>query len=452
MQKCFLVGLSLLGVAALALPAGAQQSAAPVLPPKLAVQTRTLANGLRLVMVEDHAVPVINLQVWYHVGSKNEQAGQSGFAHLFEHLMFKGSAHVGPEEHGRIIEALGGSDNAYTTDDVTVYFETFPSNYLDRVLWLEADRMGSLNVDQANFTAEREVVKEERRLRVDNRPYGLVQEDLYAAAFTVHPYHHTTIGSMEDLNKALLGDVQTFFQTYYRPNNATVVIVGDFSAADAVRAAEMNFGGIPASSQPIPRTIAPEPPQTELRRVTKSYANSPLPAVIKGFKMPARYQPDAYPLELASNILAQGESSRLYRALVYKERIALQSAGFPNFTEDPNLFWVFALMNQGHTPAEGEKSIQAILSEIKDQAVDPKELEKAQNEEISSFILGRQTGEAKAEALGQDAVIGGNPDLINTELERYLRVTPADIQRVARQYFVPQRETALVVEAPKPAN
>ncbi len=195
---------------------GIEESAA-TRPPRLVIQSRTLPNGLRIVMAEDHHVPVVNLQVWYHVGSKDEKPGHTGFAHLFEHLMFKGSAHVGPDEHSRIIEAIGGFDNAYTNDDVTVFWETFPSNYLDRVLWLEADRMGSLNVDEKNFTSERQVVEEERRLRVDNSPYGRVQEDLYAAAFTVHPYHHTTIGSIVDLDKATVEDVRAFHDIYYRP-------------------------------------------------------------------------------------------------------------------------------------------------------------------------------------------------------------------------------------------
>ncbi|MGH9865865.1 MAG: M16 family metallopeptidase, partial [Candidatus Acidiferrales bacterium] len=207
---------------------------AAVRPPQLVIQTHTLPNGLAIEMVQDHHVPVVNLQVWYHVGSKNEKPGKTGFAHLFEHLMFKGSAHVGADEHSRIVEAMGGFDNAYTNDDVTVFWQTFPSNYLDRVLWLEADRMGSLNVDDKNFKSEREVVKEERRLRVDNSPYGRAQEDLYAAAFTVHPYHHTTIGSIADLDNATVEDVRAFHDTYYRPNNATLVIVGDFAPAEAL--------------------------------------------------------------------------------------------------------------------------------------------------------------------------------------------------------------------------
>jgi zinc protease len=432
-------------VAALAFSSPAQSAPADSRPPKLNFTTHKLANGLDVILLEDHSVPVINLQMWYHVGSKDEKSGHTGFAHLFEHLMFKGSAHVGPDEHSRIIEAMGGFDNAETNDDSTDFFETFPSNDLETVLWLEADRMGSLNVDQANFTSEREVVKEERRLRVENEPYGYLEEDLRAAAFTVHPYHHVPIGSMEDLDHATLADVQQFFKTYYKPNNATLAIVGDFSSDQALAWTDKYFDGIPASAQPIPRNIPAEPAQTEEHDVKKSYSNTPLPAVVIGYKMPARYAPDAYPLELASDILAAGESSRLYQELVYKERIAVQAAGFGDFSEDPNLFWAYAIMNQGHTGEEGEKSVIAVLNGLKTQPVEPEELEKAKNQEIAVDVLGRDTDEDKAVAIENAAVIGKDPNLVNTELDRYLSVTPADIQRVAKDYFVPQHATVMFV-------
>ncbi len=433
-------------------PAQSAATAGLTRPPQVHVVEQRLPNGLHIVMLEDHAAPVINLQMWYHVGSKDERTGRTGFAHLFEHLMFKGSAHVPPEEHSRIIESVGGFDNAYTTDDVTVYWETFPSNYLERVVWLEADRMGSLDVSEANFKSEREVVKEERRLRVENRPYGLVIEDLYAAAFQVHPYHHTTIGSMEDLNKATVEDVRAFFHTFYRPDNATMIVVGDFSPADALGWAEKYFSGIPRPAQPPLRNNKPEPPQPAERRLTKSYPNSPLPAVVTGYKMPSAFTPDSYPLDLAANILSRGESSRLYRKLVYEDRIALQAAGFGRFTEDPNLFFAFAVMNQGRNAAEGEKAIEAILEQMKKDAVSAGELEKAKNQVISNFIRGRETAQAKADALGEYSVLGKDASLINTELQRYLKVTAADIERVSRQYFTANRRTVLIVEPPKPAG
>src|SRR6202142_3439527 len=399
----------------------AEENSAQVRPPKLNYTTHTLPNGLQVILLEDHEVPIINLQVWYHVGGKDERPGRTGFAHLFEHLMFKGSAPVPAEEHSRIIEAAGGFDNAETNDDTTNFFESFPSNYLERVLWLEADRMGSLNVDEANFKSEREVVKEERRVRVDNQPYGQLEEDLRAAAFTVHGYHHTAIGSMADLDKATIEEVRDFYNTFYKPNNATLIVVGDFNSEEALGWAKKYFEGIPASVKPLPRIDKPGPPQTEERVVNKSYSNTPLPAVVIGYKIPGRYQPDSYPLDLAANILAGGESSRLYQTLVYKDQIAVQAAGFGNFTEDPNLFWAYAIMNQGKTPDQGEKAVLGVLDGLKSEPVGSKELEKAKNQEIAGFILGRDTDEQKAVALAGAAVFGKNTELVNSELERYLK-------------------------------
>src|ERR1700690_2326594 len=241
LKRGFQLTVACVLLATLATSATAQQPSAEVRPPKLNFTTHTLSNGLQVILLENHAVPVIDLQVWYHVGSKDERPGRTGFAHLFEHLMFKGSAHVGTDEHSRIIEAVGGFDNAETGDDTTNFFETFPSQYLERVLWLEADRMGSLNVDEANFKSERQVVEEERRVRVDNQPYGSLEKDLRAAAFTVHAYHPTPIGSIEDLDKATVEDVRDFFSTFYKPNNATLVIVGDFNSAQAIEWAKKYF-------------------------------------------------------------------------------------------------------------------------------------------------------------------------------------------------------------------
>ena len=427
-------------------PAPAVGSAASVRPAQLHIVTRELANGLKLVMVENHDTPIVNLQVWYHVGSKDERAGRTGFAHLFEHLMFQGSAHVEPEQHTRIIESMGGVSNAYTTEDTTVYFETFPSNYLARAFWLEADRMGGLTVTDKNFKSEREVVKEERRLRVDNAPYGRVFEDLSAIAFTAHPYHHPVIGSMADLDNATVEDVRDFFRTFYRPDNATIVIVGDFAADEAVQLATQYFGGIPRPARPVPRIAMPEPAQQKERSATKSYPNTPLPAILMGYRMPAEYAPDSYPLQLTSSILSGGESSMLYRKLVYQDRVAVETAGEGNFTEDPNLFIALAVMNQGKTIDEGRKDIEGVLAQLKNAPVDANELEKARNQRIASFILGRQTDQQKASAVGSYAVIGKDPNRFNTELDRYLHVTAADIQRTARAYFVPEHLTVLRVQ------
>ena len=429
--------------------AAAQSTATPrptVRPAQVQVVSRELPNGLKLVMVEDHRTPIVDLQMWYHVGSKDERPGKTGFAHLFEHLMFKGSTHLAPEEHMRIIEGMGGMDNAETREDVTVYYETVPSNYLARVMWLEADRMGGLNISQENFTSEREVVKEERRLRVDNEPYGEVWEDLAAAAFTTHPYHHPVIGSMEDLDRATVEDVREFFHAFYRPDNATMVLVGDFDPEEAVKMAQQYFGGIEKPKAKIVRINMPEPAQKQERRLTKSYDNTPLPGVWMGYHMPANFAPDSYPLDIASSILSNGQSSLLFRKLVYEDRVATQAQAGGNFTEDPNLFIVTAVMNQGKTPAEGEKALDSVLDSLKTTPVDPKDLEKAKNQEIAADVLRRQTVHSKGEALGMCAVIGKDVNLFNTELDRYLKVTAADIQKAARTYFVPTQRTVLIVE------
>jgi zinc protease len=287
---------------------------------------------------------------------------------------------------------------------------------------------------------------------VDNQPYGRVWEDMDAVAFTVHPYHHSVIGSMEDLDKATVEDVRDFFRAFYRPDNATMVLVGDFSPDEAVRIARQYFGGIPRPKQSLARIAATEPVQKAERRVTKSYPNTPLPAVVMGYRVPALFTPDSYPLDMASNILSSGASSMLHRKLVYEDQIAVQAFGEGNFTEDPNLFMVLAVMNQGKTPAEGEKGIEEVLGRLKSAPVDALELEKAKNQQIAAFILRRQTVRAKASAIGQYAVIGKDASRVNTELDRYLQVSPADIQRVAREYFVTAQRTVMVIEPSKDSS
>ncbi len=412
--------------------------------PHTAIRTLSLPNGLQAYLVEDHQSPVVEVQMWYHVGSKNEVPGRTGFAHLFEHLMFEGTTNVGAEQFSDYVIRSGGVNNAYTTEDTTVFWNTTPSSQLPVVLWLEADRMRNLDITQTVFDNEREVVEEERRLRFDNPPYGTVVETLYQHAYTVHPYQHMTIGSMHDLDNARLDDIRDFYNTYYVPNNATLIIVGNFDPVEAEAAIRKYFGpldrGVRLPTSPVPQ----EPPQTA-KRAVKLDLNVALPAFVEGYHMPADGTPDAYPVRLASYILSEGESSRIYRRLVYDKQIALEAQSSGNFTEDPNLFFAFAVLNQGHTPAEGEAEVEAELTRLKTQTVSNAELEKAKNETLRDFILGRQTVQTRAEEMGYAAVVLKDANLVNTELARFLAVTPADIQRVAQKYFVPENMTLVEV-------
>ncbi len=419
-------------------------AAAPVKFPRSEVHSVELANGLRALVVESHDAPVVNVQVWYHVGSKDEVAGRTGFAHLFEHLMFEGTKNLGPEQFSDYIVRSGGLDNAYTTEDATVFWETVPSSHLPVVLWLEADRMRNLEINEQVFNTEREVVKEERRLRFDNQPYGNVVESLYRHAYTVHPYGHLPIGSMEDLGHASLADIRSFYDTYYVPNNVSLVIVGDIDWQLAETYVHEYFGVLPPGSRSLERRIPPEPAQTA-KRVVRLYQNVSLPAFVAGFHMPADGTPDAYPLRLSTKLLSDGESSRIHRRLVYEKQLALQAESTGNFTEDPNLFFVLAIMNPGQTPARGEAEVEDELARLKSEPVPPRELAKAKNQILRDFILTRQTAQSRGDQMGYAAVILKNPQLLDEELARFLAVTPEDIQRVAKKYFVPENMTLVEV-------
>jgi zinc protease len=417
----------------------------PSRPKPLEYKEDKLQNGLTVITHEDHSTPVINLQLWYHVGSKDEKPGRTGFAHLFEHLMFKGSAHVRPEEHDKIITNAGGVSNAFTQDDVTVFWETVPANYLEKVLWMEADRMATLDVSEENFTSEREVVKEERLTRIENPPYGDLFELLYANAYDVHPYKHVTIGSMADLNAATIADVREFYKTYYVPDNATLVLAGDLKADQALNWVRRYFGDIPKGQNPISRTNLKEPPHEKERRISHKKA-VPLPAYVAGYYIPADGHPDSYPIVIASKILSEGRSSRLYQSLVYRTRLAVQADASGNFSEDPNLFIATLIMNQGASIEQGEKTLDAELTLLKTEPVKDTELEKAKNKIRSEYTFGRQSVEDKAQALAHAAVIHKDTATVNTEYDLFMRVTKEDIMRVAKTYFRPENRTVVIVK------
>ena len=420
------------------------RAAAAVRPPKLDYTMMTLENGLQVVFLEDHSTPIVHAEVWYHVGSKNERPGRTGFAHLFEHMMFKGSKNVEPEAHLSWIASVGGQANARTNEDATVFLQTFPAQYLPLVLWLEADRMASLRIDQKMFETEREVVKEERRMRVENQPYGRLSEIVYRHAFRVHPYRHPVIGSMADLDAASIDDVREFFRTYYVPNNATLVLVGDFETKEAAALVERYLGRVPRSTRPVPRDIPKEPPQTEERRITVE-ENWPLPAVVVAHHITYDGHPDSYPLHIASKVLSDGQSSRIYRKLVYEKQLAVAAFGTGNITEDPNLFFSVAIVQPGQRPEEAVDALIAELDRLRKEPISDGELQQAKNQWARDYILGRETNENKASQLGHAVVIHDDVTTADGEIDIFMKTTAADVQRVAQTYFRPENRLVLTI-------
>jgi zinc protease len=423
---------------------------AAIRPPRLDYTMTTLPNGLNVVFLEDHSTPIVHLQIWYHVGSKNERPGRTGFAHFFEHMMFKGSRNVEPEGHPSYISSVGGQSNAYTNEDATVFWETVPSQYLPLVLWLEADRMASLRIDEKAFKNEREVVKEERRMRIENQPYGRLQELISDQAFTVHPYKHPVIGSMHDLDAASVEDVREFWKTYYVPNNATAVLVGDFDSKEALGLVTQYLGRVAKSDKPVPRDIPKEPAQTREKRVTLN-DEWPLPAVVVAHHITYDGHPDSYPLHIASKILSDGQSSRIYRKLVYEKRLALAAFGGGNIIEDPNLFFAVAIVQPGHTTEETANALIGELDRLRDEPVSAAELQQAKNQFARDYILMRETNQNKAEQLGHAVVIHNDIKTADGEFDIFQHITAADVQRVAKTYFTPENRLVLTI-LPKSAG
>jgi zinc protease len=421
-----------------------QPSAAASRPPKLQYQISTLPNGLTVVFSEDHSTPIIHLQLVYHVGSKNEKPGRTGFAHLFEHLMFKGSKNVQPEAHTSMLASVGGQSNAYTTEDETVFWETVPSQYLPLILWLEADRMASLRIDKDTFTNERDVVKEERRMRVDNQPYGRLNEIIYDQAFTVHPYKHATIGSMVDLEAASVDDVRDFYETFYVPANATLTLVGDFDSTQALQLVSQYVGRVPKSDRPVPRDIPQEPPQTKEKRATLTQP-WPLPAVVVAYHVTRDGNPDSYPLHIAAKVLSDGQTSRIYQKLVYEKQLAVAAFGNANLIEHPNLFYAVAIVQPGKSPEDVTNALIAELDRLKTDPISEHELQRTKNQFARDYILGRESNQQKAGQLSHAVVIHNDIKTADDEFDIFQNITVADVQRVARTYFRPENRVVLTL-------
>jgi len=426
----------------------------PVVVPRLDFQHETLANGLEVYSVEDHSSPTVAVQVWYHVGSKDDPQGRSGFAHLFEHMMFKGNEHLTTDIFDNLTENIGGENNAYTADDMTVYHEIVPSNYLNPILWAEAERMSSLALNDANFNSERDVVKEEYRQRILANPYGEFYLAIAQNSFARHPYKRPAIGNIAELDASKLAEVRAFHATFYRPDNATLVGVGDFLPNELHDWANKYFGAIKTPAEKIPRVTTPEPPRQKDKRVVVYSPKVPLPALAATYQAPSIRNHDAPALELADEILSGGESSRLYQALVYEQQIAQAVSFSADLREDTGLLTTRMILASGKKPADAEKALQDQLDKILKEGVTEAELDKAKTRFLTGKLLERETNNGKASALGEAAVIYRNPDHVNTDLAEFQAVTTDQIKEVMNRYLTGKKTVVIeyLPEATNPAS
>jgi predicted Zn-dependent peptidase len=403
----------------------------------------TLDNGLRVVLSEDKSVPIVAVNIWYHVGSAHEEEGRSGFAHLFEHMMFEGSENVAKREHSDLIHKAGGNLNATTNEDRTLYWEILPANQLALALWLEADRMRALAVISETFENQRSAVKEERLMRIDNQPYGAAFLTVDTLAYDFKPYSHTVIGKMVDLDAAEVEDAQRFFEKFYSPNNAVLVVVGDIDRKKTKKMIEMYFGEIPRGPD-IPPISGVEPPHTAERRMTIEDKNANVPAVFINYMIPPRNHGDGPALDLLGNILTDGESSRLHIRLVKEEQVAVVVFGGADGRKGPGVFKFIAAANVGQDIRDCERLMYEELERLKRDGISNEELEKAKIQFKSGFIMGRETVMNKAEAIQSQIFYHGDLSDLNTELDKYMAVTREDIQRVANEYFNAENRTVVI--------
>ncbi|MGH7393081.1 MAG: M16 family metallopeptidase [Candidatus Rokuibacteriota bacterium] len=403
------------------------------------VLAATLGNGLRVLLQEDHRSPIVSVQVWYRVGSRNERRGATGLAHFLEHMMFKGTPAHGPREFARLIEQNGGQDNAFTSQDVTSYFVNIAADKIDMVLDLEADRMRNLLLEPGEIDAERKVVMEERRTRTEDDPEGFLGEEVSSVAFKAHPYGSPIIGWMEDLERLTADQLRAFYRTYYVPNNAILVAVGAFKASETLEKIERRFGPIPRGADPPP-VLAVEPPQNGERRVLVR-KQAQLPIVYLAWHVPDHTSPDAAALEVLSTVLSGGRASRLYRRLVYERQLALEAGGdYPYFSLDPNLFWFWATAMPGQTPETLEQALLDEMERLRREPAPAEELDRAKNQIEAAFVFQQDSVYRRASLLARFETLGGFE-----RLDRFVpairAVTAADLQRVARAYFPADRKS-----------
>lgn len=446
----------LLGAALLPLAATAQTAAPATTAVKpIAFTERTLANGLRVYALRDTSTPNVAVQVWYDVGSKDDPKGRSGFAHMFEHLMFKATRNLVSEQMDRLTEDVGGYNNASTGDDYTNYYEVVPANHLQRLLFAEADRMASLVVEPKSFASERDVVKEELRQSTLARPYGkLFSTYMSAASYTTHPYARSTIGSIENLEAAGIDDVRAFHATYYRPDNAILVVAGNFDSKQLDAWVDQYFAKIARPTTAIPRVTVAEPPRTKAVSYTVYEPNTPLPAVLMTWHVPADRSADIPALTVLNTILSTGESSRMYESLVYRDQLAQDASSFLDSKQGPGNLVAYAILADGKTVAQGEAALKREIARFRDAPVSAAELAEAKNEILTAAIKSRETAEGKARIIASSVIIDGDPRAADRQLAAIQRVTAADVQRVARQYLGDDQSATIhyLPDSAKPAG
>ncbi len=410
--------------------------------PKIEFTEFDLPNGLHVILHEDHSTPIVAISVLYHVGSKNEDPQRTGFAHFFEHLMFEGSPNIKRGEYFKLVQSNGGTLNANTTFDRTFYYEVLPSNQLELGLWLESERMLHLKIDSVGVETQRKVIKEEKKQRFDNQPYGKLLEEVFKHAYKVHPYRWTPIGSDQYIDKAKLSEFIDFYKTYYVPNNAVLSISGDIDIAKTKELVKKYFGDIPRGTRKMNRPNVVEPP-IEKEIVDTVYGNVQLPAVIQVYRIPAEGTKDFYAMEMLSNLFSDGESSWLNKEIKDKKQEALYIGSYNFPLEDPGIFFVFAIANIGVDPAKLNVDMDSVIAKARNELISEKEFEKLRNKIESQFAETASSQRAIAEALANYYVYYGDANLINTEINRYLNVTREEIQKAAQKYLSPEHRVVL---------
>lgn len=401
-----------------------------------------LDNGLHVILHQDNSTPIVNVSVLYHVGSKNEPDGRTGFAHFFEHLMFEGSPNIPRGEFFKIIQNAGGQLNANTSFDRTFYYETLPSHQLELGLYMESERMLHAKIDSTGVATQKEVVKEEKRTRIDNQPYMSFQAKIFGKAYEGTPYSWTPIGSFEDIDNATEEDFKDFFETFYVPNNATLSIAGDIQIEETKKLVEKYFGEIPRGTKDIPR---PEIEAPDLGGEVREevFDNVQLPGVFQAYRMAEQGSDDYYAMQMLTTLLSGGQSSRFQKEIVDNKEIAAFVGSFPFALEDGGLFVSLGLVNVGNTPEELEEAMIAEIERVKTEDISDREFQKLQNQIENDFVSSNGTVRGIAESLADYHVYYGDANLINSEIDRYMAVTKEDIKRVAKKYLTPDNRVTL---------